>query len=318
MSMTKDGNLVKSSYEVFRNFYHPEKKIRSWGDYIARVKMLMLENHGNMHVINQSYFYLYDAYWMMKNNISFEDVRHAAAIKRERRYDNPQHGARMWFRRVLEVISLSIEPCMSEYNEIFDNIERNLRKIKEKYKYSEFDWWYIKRNNRRIPLACKLFKSIKKKKKFKIYKQMGMTSIGIDLSKSYLIGGVFDGTHHDEELKYLNSISMPLIEYSLYDFPSCLIEIVDKRRKLLSRIYSDAYRELRITNSEFILAGVYERFFKLRGAYKRVGIYINNFDYLPLNDEKYDIIDDRRKGSYCRKKYKFSYDIVPKWVKKIK
>lgn len=144
-SMLPSGRMIRPAFECFVRLYHPERKIRSWIDHMQHIKMILLENYNNMHVVNRAYHYMYDVWWMIKHGVEEHTIPSEAFCK---------YHDRMWYRQVDYYCGLDV-PEMAEYNNYWKRVCHDIEYALNKLEIGGEEYylkWHHHKTTRRVSM----------------------------------------------------------------------------------------------------------------------------------------------------------------------
>jgi hypothetical protein len=286
MSLTPSHNLIKNVFEVFSRFYHPENRIINWNDYIMRLKMIMIENMGNKHILNRCYHYLYDAYWFMKNNTPFNLVKHSQVVYRDRRCDDCNKGERMWYRRRFGYVNFDSELCMSEFNSIFNSIVAKINKILGEHECSIDIFWKFKKIKGKPFLWDSINYSSSSAKIYKILYQLGLRAL--EKKKINLLEWLIYGDERKNRLvkQYINETMNNPVKIRESRLTTKMLDAISYIRMANSIVRSEQRFSKQATlmcHSELLKYSIYEKMW-----YKNVARNIQYkfyYGYEPIAEE---------------------------------
>lgn len=127
-----DGCMIRPHFEIEERLMNPERPPATVEDYEVMLINCLVENYGNHHTRNRIMHWYYDAYMLKQSGVhclyqaraecEALDFRSAIPKDRETLPWRVTKGGRAWYRRQKDIVDLTSEPCMAEFNSRWEEI----------------------------------------------------------------------------------------------------------------------------------------------------------------------------------------------------
>jgi hypothetical protein len=111
-SMLEDGRMIRPAFDSFNRLYNPERRVRTLDEHISLLKVVVLENIHNSHVLNRCMHYLYDAFWLyIRGYHTPNQVYKVTSGSFRPAHDKvEEEDVRMWYRKTDKYVDMFSDP----------------------------------------------------------------------------------------------------------------------------------------------------------------------------------------------------------------